>query len=121
MAFLAAGVKIPFALRRALIALGFGVIGFFIALAAVLNGGFAALYEDFLLIIAYWIAPWLGVVFADRWLRRGTSISAFIPASALSQPGRTHQLPDRHGRVDLAVLEPDPAAGDHSRRRSGDR
>lgn len=82
MAFLAAGVKIPFALRRALIALGFGVIGFFIALAAVLNGGFAALYEDFLLIIAYWIAPWLGVVFADRWLRRGTSISAFIPASA---------------------------------------
>ena len=28
-------------------------------------------YENFLLIIAYWIGPWLGVVFVDRFLRRG--------------------------------------------------
>jgi NCS1 family nucleobase:cation symporter-1 len=27
-------------------------------------------YEDFLLIIAYWIAPWLAVYFCDQLLRR---------------------------------------------------
>ena len=26
-------------------------------------------YENFLLVITYWIGPWLGVVFTDRWLR----------------------------------------------------
>lgn len=30
----------------------------------------AASYEAFLLLVAYWIGPWLGVVFADRLLRR---------------------------------------------------
>lgn len=82
MSFLAAGVRIPFGLRRAIIALGFGVVGFFIALLAVIDGNFGSVYEDFLLVIAYWIAPWLGVVFADRWLRRGTAINTLIPATA---------------------------------------
>jgi NCS1 family nucleobase:cation symporter-1 len=82
MSFLAAGVKIPFALRRAIIAVGFGVIGFFIALASILNDAVSSNYENFLLVIAYWIAPWLGIVFVDRILRRGTSISAFIPDRA---------------------------------------
>ena len=35
-------------------------------------------YEDFLLIIAYWIGPWLGVVLVDRLLRRGTDIQELI-------------------------------------------
>jgi nucleobase:cation symporter-1, NCS1 family len=35
-------------------------------------------YENFLLVIAYWIAPWLGVVFMDRWLRRGTSVQEVL-------------------------------------------
>ncbi|AYG03697.1 purine-cytosine permease family protein [Gryllotalpicola protaetiae] len=82
MSFLAAGIKIPFGLRRAIIALGFGIIGFFIALAAVLNGHFEAQYENFLLVIAYWIAPWLGIVLTDRLLRRGTSIAELVPDSA---------------------------------------
>ncbi len=82
MSFLAAGVKIPFALRRAIIALGFGVIGFIIALVAVLNESFSESYENFLLVIAYWIAPWLGIVLVDRLLRRGTAIAAFIPDKA---------------------------------------
>ncbi len=80
MSFLAAGIKISFRLRRAIIALGFGVIGFIIALIALPNAGSS--YENFLLVIAYWIAPWLGVVLMDRLLRRGTAISAFIPDSA---------------------------------------
>lgn len=82
MSFLAAGIKIRFALRRAIIALGFGVIGFFIALSAVLNQALSADYENFLLVIAYWIAPWLGVVLVDRYLRRGTEIQSIIPDRA---------------------------------------
>jgi NCS1 family nucleobase:cation symporter-1 len=80
MSFLAVGIKIPFGLRRAIVALGFGVIGFFVALSALKDAG--ASYTNFLLVIAYWIAPWLGVVFADRILRRGTAITDFVPDKA---------------------------------------
>jgi len=80
MSFLAAGVRIPFALRRAIVALGFGVLGFVIALTALPNAG--ETYENFLLVIAYWIAPWLGVVLTDRALRRGTRIAAFLADDA---------------------------------------
>ncbi|MDQ1530726.1 MAG: nucleobase:cation symporter, family [Microbacteriaceae bacterium] len=76
MSFLAAGVRIPFSLRRAIVALGFGVIGFFIALAA--SADPKATYENFLLVIAYWIAPWLGVVLTDRYFRRGTRIAELL-------------------------------------------
>ncbi|GGF32714.1 purine-cytosine permease family protein [Subtercola lobariae] len=76
MSFLAAGIKIPFALRRALVALGFGIIGFFIAWSALADAG--EKYENFLLVIAYWISPWLGVVLTDRVLRRGTQIGAMV-------------------------------------------
>jgi NCS1 family nucleobase:cation symporter-1 len=82
MSFLAAGVRIPFKLRRAIIAIGFGAIGFFIALSAILNEKLSENYENFLLVIAYWIAPWLGIVLVDRILRRGTSIAEFIPDKA---------------------------------------
>jgi NCS1 family nucleobase:cation symporter-1 len=77
MSFLAAGIRIPFALRRAIVALGFGVIGFFIAWSALADAG--QKYNNFLLVIAYWIAPWLGVVLTDRFLRRGTSIAELLP------------------------------------------
>jgi NCS1 family nucleobase:cation symporter-1 len=80
MSFLAAGVRIPFALRRAIVALGFGVLGFVIAVTALPNAGEA--YENFLLVIAYWIAPWLGVVLTDRALRRGTRIAPFLADDA---------------------------------------
>jgi len=81
MSFLAAGVKIPFALRRAIIAIAFGILGFVIALVSIL-ANYTSNYENFLLVIAYWIAPWLGIVLVDRLLRRGTAISAFIPDKA---------------------------------------
>ena len=76
MSFLVMGIRIPLTLRRALVAGGFGVVGFIIALAVLPNAG--ATYENFLLVIAYWIAPWLGVVLADRFLRRGTRIGAYL-------------------------------------------
>jgi purine-cytosine permease-like protein len=40
--------------------------------ANVLNPGVN--YENFLLVIAYWIGPWLGVVLVDRWMRRGEAL-----------------------------------------------
>lgn len=76
MSFLAAGIRIPFTLRRAIVALGFGVLGFLIAWAALPDAGHS--YEGFLLVIAYWVAPWLGVVLVDRYLRRGTEIGPLV-------------------------------------------
>jgi NCS1 family nucleobase:cation symporter-1 len=68
ISFTALGFKLPLALRRAIVALGFGAIGFFVAWAGLGNAG--ADYNNFLLIIAYWIAPWLAVVLCDMYLRR---------------------------------------------------
>lgn len=69
MSFLTLGINIPSHLRRAIVALGFGVIGFIVAYTG--NNGPGSKYEDFLLVISYWIGPWLGVVFVDYLLRRG--------------------------------------------------
>ena len=76
MSFLALGIKIPFSLRRALVALVFGVAGFFLAWSGLSDAG--AKYNAFLLIIAYWIGPWLGVFFADQVLRRGQSVDHLL-------------------------------------------
>jgi nucleobase:cation symporter-1, NCS1 family len=67
LSFTAIGIKLPLALRRAIVALGFGAIGFFLAWSGLHNAG--SKYENFLLIIAYWIAPWLAVYFCDLLLR----------------------------------------------------
>jgi len=70
MAFLALEIKLPSHIRRAITAGVFGVIGFFVAWSGLHDAG--AKYENFLLVIAYWVAPWLGVILTDRFLRRGT-------------------------------------------------
>ena len=76
MCFLALGVKLPLTLRRAIVAIVFGVPGFFVALSGLSDAG--TKYNDFLLIIAYWIGPWLGVFFADQFLRRGKHVAGFL-------------------------------------------
>jgi NCS1 family nucleobase:cation symporter-1 len=76
MSFLAMGIKLPLSLRRAIVALGFGAIGLVLAWHGLKDA--AGNYEAFLLVIAYWIAPWLGVVLTDRWLRRGTEIDGLL-------------------------------------------
>ena len=68
ISFTALGFKLPLNIRRAIVALGFGTIGFFLAWSQLSNAG--STYNDFLLIIAYWIAPWLAVMFCDQFLRR---------------------------------------------------
>jgi len=70
MSFLALGFKLGgLKQRRAILAIAFGIIGFFVARAGETDAGHA--YENFLLVIGYWITPYLGVIFTDYWLRRG--------------------------------------------------
>ena len=76
MSFLALGVKLPLTLRRAIVAVVFGVVGFFLALSGLSDAGVK--YNNFLLVIAYWIGPWLGVFFADQWLRRGKQVDGLL-------------------------------------------
>jgi purine-cytosine permease-like protein len=71
LSFLAMGIRLPVAARRAMAALGFGAIGFVVAVFGLHDAG--AKYESFLLVIAYWIGPWLAVVLTDQLLRRGAT------------------------------------------------
>jgi NCS1 family nucleobase:cation symporter-1 len=74
MSFMALGFRVPLRQARAIVALVFGLIGLVLASFGLQNAG--ADYEAFLLVIAYWIAPWLGVVYVDRYLRRGQPVGA---------------------------------------------
>ena len=76
MSFLAIGVKLGSRVRRGLYILVFGLLGFWLAHAAMANP--ANNYENFLLIMSYWIGPWLGVVIADKFLRKGTSVEKLL-------------------------------------------
>ncbi len=71
MSFLALGIKLPLTLRRAIAAVVFGAAGTVLA-ATSLNS--PDRYENFLLIIAYWIGPWLGVYLTDQVLRRSKRV-----------------------------------------------
>ena len=69
ISFLALGVRWGFRQRRAIVALSTGILGFIVALVGHTSPG--GNYENFLLLIAYWITPFLAVVLIDFWLRRG--------------------------------------------------
>ena len=57
--------------RRALLAVVAGALGYIIGLVGQANVGPGSKYEYFLILISYWIAPWLAVVLVDYWLRKG--------------------------------------------------
>ena len=76
MSFLSTGIHLPLKMRRAIVALGFGSIGFVVAVTGLHNAG--SDYENFLLVISYWIGPWLGVFFTDWVLRRGQRVDGFL-------------------------------------------
>jgi len=76
MSFLAIGVRLPLRLRRALVAAVFGVLGFVVALAGLDDAGVT--YENFLLVISYWIGPWLGIYLCDWALRRRNRVDGFL-------------------------------------------
>ena len=105
MSFLALGIRLPLTLRRAIVALVFGVAGFFLALSGLHDAG--TKYNNFLLVIAYWIGPWLGVFFTDQFLRRGKRVDGLLfdrkhrPWAGFVGDGH------RDGGVDLLLRQPD--------------
>jgi NCS1 nucleoside transporter family len=76
MSFLAMGVRLPLRLRRAVVAVVFGLLGGVLAYSGLKDAG--EKYEGFLLVIAYWIGPWLAVVFTDQLLRRGQRVEHLL-------------------------------------------
>jgi nucleobase:cation symporter-1, NCS1 family len=76
LAFLTIGLNIRAHLRRAIVALGFGVLGFALAYYGVQHT--VTSYENFLLLISYWLGPWLGIFLADQWVRRGARVDGLL-------------------------------------------
>ncbi len=76
MSFLTIGINIHAKLRRALAIIVFAIPGFFLAKWA-MNDPKTHL-ENFLLVMSYWIGPWLGVFLADKLLRKGASVEHFL-------------------------------------------
>jgi NCS1 family nucleobase:cation symporter-1 len=69
MSFLAMGFNLGFKTRRALMVALAGIIGSITAYTAI-KGDFVQNFEGFLLVVSYWVAPWIAVVLTD-WLLRG--------------------------------------------------
>ncbi|PWJ53604.1 Purine-cytosine permease [Quadrisphaera granulorum] len=84
MAFLSMGFT-SLARRRAVVPVAFGVVGFFLAWGGLADAGHA--YESFLLVISYWVAPWLAVVLADQWVRRGEDVSGVLHEKSWTNVG----------------------------------
>jgi nucleobase:cation symporter-1, NCS1 family len=76
MSFLALGFRLPLTLRRAIVALVFGIVGTAVAWSGLKDAGLK--YENFLLVISYWIGPWIAVYFTDWYLRRGHRVDGFL-------------------------------------------
>jgi NCS1 family nucleobase:cation symporter-1 len=90
LSFTAVGIKLPLSLRRAIVALGFGTIGFFLAWSGLHNAG--SKYENFLLIIAYWIAPWLAVYLCDLLLRKNPAETLLFSTTRTNWAGPVAML-----------------------------
>jgi NCS1 family nucleobase:cation symporter-1 len=76
LSFTALGIRLPLQARRAVVAVVFGIVGFIVALTGLHDAG--SKYENFLLVISYWIGPWLAVYFTDQVLRRREQVGALL-------------------------------------------
>jgi NCS1 nucleoside transporter family len=75
LSFTAMGFRIPLRAARAITAVAFGVLGLIVAFLGLKD---VSSYENFLLVISYWIGPWLGVVYTDWYMRRGHRVDGFL-------------------------------------------
>ena len=92
MSFLALGINLPLGLRRAIVAGVFGMLGFLLAL--VRPATTPAKYESFLLVIAYWIGPWL----AGSTSPTGSCAAASESTASSTTRPTTRGRAGRHGR-----------------------
>lgn len=76
MSFLAMGFKLGFRSRRAIMVALAGIIGGLTAYqAAVVDPkNLGSHLEGFLLVVSYWVAPWIAIVLVDYLLRRGQNL-----------------------------------------------
>jgi NCS1 family nucleobase:cation symporter-1 len=74
MSITSLGLKLPPWLGRSAIVVLCGIAGTAAAWASLADAGHA--YEAFLLVIAYWVGPWLGVVLVERWSQGRTATDA---------------------------------------------
>jgi NCS1 family nucleobase:cation symporter-1 len=77
MSFIAAGVKLGFKTRRAIMVIIAGVLGGGISYFAV-EDNFRFLFELFLLTVGYWLAPWVAILVVDRLMRKGQDIDTLV-------------------------------------------
>jgi purine-cytosine permease-like protein len=69
ISFTSLGIKLPSRVSRAVVGLVLGVVGAVASYQGLHDA--AAAYNNFLLVVAYALGPWLGIVLVDRFLRRG--------------------------------------------------
>ncbi|MEO0049059.1 MAG: hypothetical protein RL556_391 [Actinomycetota bacterium] len=106
MSFLAMGFKLGFKTRRAIMVLLAGVVGGLISYLGVVNGDVAHQLDSFLLVVSYWVSPWIAVVLTERILSKGkdaakralapknswAGVSAFVIATVFSIWGFASQV-----------------------------
>jgi NCS1 family nucleobase:cation symporter-1 len=118
---ISSGVKIA----RPLAATITGILGFIVAIAG--EGAFAQLFSNYLVVLLYWVAPWMGIMLADwywrgepqpgRVLRWGSGATIFIVVLALtialfaSSPTYTGPIAKALGGLDIGYLVGFFAAG----------
>jgi len=119
MSFLAMGFNVGFKTRRAVMVALAGIIGSITAYSAI-KGDFVGKFEGFLLVVSYWVAPWIAIVVTD-WFLRGRKLDenlednknwagpvAFVIATAGSIIGWCNQIaytgPLANGLGDITPL-----------------
>jgi NCS1 family nucleobase:cation symporter-1 len=76
MSFLAMGFKFGFKTRRAIMVLLAGLAGGLLSFAGVQNGDVAHQLDSFLLVVSYWVSPWIAIVVTERLLSKGKDAQA---------------------------------------------
>ena len=106
MSFLAMGFKFGFKTRRAIMVLLAGIAGGLLSYAGVQNGDVAHQLDSFLLVVSYWVSPWIAVVLTERILSKGKNageralapknswagVAAFVIATVFSIWGFANQV-----------------------------
>ncbi len=76
MSFLAMGFKLGFKSRRAIMVLIAGLAGGLLSFIGVQNGDVAHQLDGFLLVVSYWVSPWIAIVVTERFLSKGKDAQA---------------------------------------------